>query len=213
MSHRQIVAALLALLGVAPQLGAQATARSAVTPAPFDARLVDVAGLRVGGSARNLATTLTRLFGKADRVSRSQEWYAGYAAALEVNPMGCFTVPGRRSGGETGNVCVTAYLDADDIVRGIRIERVFPFLDGETFRQTMVRRYGPVSEAKEAGSYALGWGPAVARALAYDSSAPQVALTAFYSPEDDLRTRSLNGAPRIRITLQLIDAAWARTTK
>ncbi len=203
------------IFAAAARLGAQPVVPvdTVVAPASFDARRLSVAGLRVGGSARHFATTLMRLFGKADRVSRRQDWYPGYAAALEVNAKGCATVPGRRTGGEAGNVCVTAFLDVDDVVREIRIERVFPYIDGETFRTIMIRRYGPASDAKSTAPYALGWGPAVAPALAYDQGGPRTALTAFYQTDDDLPNRSQGAASNIRITLQLIDASWASTAK
>lgn len=127
--------------------------------------------------------------------------------------MGCMSIPGRRRGGEPGNVCVTAYVDASDVVRAIRIERVFPFIDGETFRATVVRRYGAVREAKQGSGLALGWGDEVPRSMAYDSRGPQRSLTAHYTQDDDMMSRSLNAAPKVRVTLQLVDAAWAATIK
>jgi hypothetical protein len=185
-----------------------AVAGAAATPA-FDIARADVAGLRVGGKAKDLETTLGRLFGKVTRVPRGNGWYPGYAASLEVNSMGCMTITGRRHGGEEGNVCVTAYLDGDDVVRAVRIERVFPFIDQESFRATLVRRYGAVSGASAAGNYALGWGPEVDATLAYDRSGPHTALSAFYDIEEDLMSSALNAAPKIRVTLQLVDAPWA----
>jgi hypothetical protein len=185
-----------------------AVAGAGATP-PFDIARADVAGLRVGGKAKDLETTLGRLFGKVTRVPRGNGWYPGYAASLEVNSMGCLTIPGRRHSGEEGNVCVTAYLDGDDVVRAVRIERVFPFIDQEAFRATLVRRYGAVTAADSRGGYALGWGPELDGALAYDRGGPHSALTAHYAEEEDMMSRSLNAAPNIRVTLQLVDAQWA----
>ena len=188
------------------------SAGGAAAPA-FDAAHADVAGLRVGVKAKDFETTVGRLFGKVSRVGRNESWYPGYAAALEVNSMACMTIPGRRNSGLPGNVCVTAFLDADDIVRGVRIERMFSFVDAETFRSTLVRRYGPVTAANQAGGYALGWGPTVDPKLAYSSSGPLTALVASYAEDEDMMSRSLNAAPRIRVTLQLVDAGWAASKK
>ena len=191
---------------------ASSSPSAAATPA-FDLVHADVAGLKVGVKAKDFEATVGRLFGKVSRVKRSDGWYPGYAALLEVNSMGCMSIPGRRHGGEPGNVCVTAYLDGDDVVRGVRIERMFSFLDPETFRSTLVRRYGAVSGAKEAGGYQLGWGPEIDPKLAYSSSGPHTALTATYAADEDMMSSSLNTAPRIRVTLQLVDAGWAASKK
>ena len=179
----------------------------------FDAARADVAGLRIGGRAKDFETTAARLFGSVTRVHRSDGWYARYAAALRVNAMQCFSLPGRRHAGDVGNVCVTAFLDADDVVREVRIERVFPFVDAATFRSTLIRRYGDVAAQRAGAHMSLGWGPTVERALAYNRTGPTNALTAHYNEEDELMGRSLNAARRIRVTLQLIDAAWAAAAK
>jgi hypothetical protein len=193
-----------------PTLAAASNASSpAAAPPAFDIAHADVAGLRVGVKAKDLESTLARLFGPVSRLKRGDGWYPGYAAALEVNPMGCMTITGRNRGGEPGNVCVIAFLDGDDVVRGVRIERVFPFLEPESFRATLLRRYGAVSIANEGGGYSLGWGPEVDEALVYDRSGPHAALTAHYATEETMMSSALNAAPRIRVTLQLVDAGWA----
>ena len=196
-----------------PPLGGPSGAVAAAAAPAFDVAHADVAGLRVGGTGEDLETTLGRLFGRVSRIPRGNGWYAGYAAALEVNSMGCMSLPGRRNSGQPGNVCVTAYLDADDIVRGVRIERMFSFVDAETFRATMVRRYGAVTAANQAGGYSLGWGPTVDPLLAYSRSGPLTALVATYAEDEDMMSRSLNAAPKIRVTLQLVDAGWAASRK
>ena len=196
-----------------PTLAVIAQATPEAAPAPFDAQQLDVAGLRVGVTAKDFEATADRLFGRVSRVSRSRNWFRGYAAALEVNSLQCFSLPGRRNSGNVGNVCVTAFLDADDVVRSIRIERVFAYLDGETFRATMVRRYGAVSAAQQGGGYALGWGPIVDPALAYSSAGPRTALSAHYAADDDFMRSGLNAAPHIRVVLHLVDAAWASSAK
>jgi hypothetical protein len=189
------------------------SAPAAAAAPTFDIARADVAGLRVGVKAKDFEGTLARLFGPVSRVKRSDGWYRGYAAALEVNSMGCFDIPGRRRGGEPGNVCITAYLDDDDVVRAVRIERVFPFIDAESFRATLVRRYGAVSGANQGGGYSLGWGPEVDQTLLYDRSGPHTALTAHYNQEESMMSSSLNAAPKIRVTLQLVDAGWTSAKK
>ncbi len=45
----------------------------------------------------------------------------------------------------------------------------------------------------------------------YIRNGPRNALTATWSEDEDMMSRSLNAAPRIRVTLQLTDAAWIAT--
>jgi hypothetical protein len=128
--------------------------------------------------------------------------------------MGCIHVPGRRTNVGPGSVCVTALFDTDDVVRSIRVERVFPYVEGEVFRRTLVGRYGAVAGARNLGSsYALGWGPEVDQALLYDRSGPRHALTAHYVDNRDFLARSGNALPQIRVVLQLVDADWAAKSK
>jgi len=182
---------------------------SAPTGPSVPSALLDVAGLRVGIKAKDLEGTLRRLFGPATRQASSKSWFPGFRAALVVNDMKCIQMPGTARAPAPGTVCVTAFLDGDDIVRSIRIERVFPYVDAEVFRATLVRRYGPVAEAKESGTYALGWGPPIDRSLAYDQSGPHTAVAAYYEANDDFMTRGMNALPHIRVVLQLVDASWA----
>jgi hypothetical protein len=196
------------LLIVQPPATSELPRAGTATPL-FDAERADVAGLRVGGKARDFAVTATRLFGAVARVPRNREWYPGYAAALEIKAKECGTTSLQRHGGRIGSVCVTAFLDDEDIVRGVRIERVFPYMDGDTFRATMVQRYGAANAGQEIGGRSLGWGPVVDPRLAFDSAGPGTSLTAHYSVMDDVMHRSLNVAPQIRVTLQLVDAGWA----
>ena len=173
----------------------------------FDATRLDVSGLRVGGRAKDFDATAQRLYGPVTRLARSPTWFAGYASALQVNAVQCAHAADRTPRGNQSAVCITAYLDADDVVRGIRIERVFAFMDAATFRATLVRRYGDADVENDHARWSLGWGPQLDPALAYDAAGPLNALTAHYS--DDVRLNAArNGAPRIRITLQLVDAAW-----
>lgn len=177
--------------------------------AAFDAARADVAGLRIGVKAKDAEATLTRLFGPVARGATGRGGYAGYAATLTVNDMGCMNIPGRRGrNGAPGSVCVTAFLDGDDVVRAIRIERVFPYVEAELFRRALVQKYGPVSAASQGVGFSLGWGPDVDRAVAYDVSGPHSALTAHYVVNDDFMSRGLNRAADVRVVLQLADAAW-----
>jgi hypothetical protein len=184
-------------------------------PAAFDATVADVAGLRVGVKGKDLEATLTRLFGQVSRRPAGKGMAPGLATLMAVNELGCTTIMGRRNNPSPGAVCVLAMLDGSDVVRQIRIERMFGYLDGEVFRGAMVRKYGPVAEAQGGGSgYALGWGPPVNVAAAGSPPNHWQALTATYAADEDMFGRGGNAVPRIVITLQLIDADWAsRQTK
>ena len=187
-----------------------AAAVAAAAPA-FDATRADVAGFRVGVKAKDMESTLRRLFGPVTRGSAGRDGFPGYAATMVVNDMGCMNIPGRRRNAAPGAVCVTAFLDRDDVVRGVRVERVFPWVDAEVFRQALVQKYGPVAGAQSGGGLSLGWGPAVDASLVYDRSGPHTALTASYAEEEDFMSRGLNRAGDIHVVLQLVDAVWAST--
>jgi hypothetical protein len=175
-----------------------------------DAGASDVAGLHVGVRAKDLEATMQRMYGPVSRQKRSNNWFAGYQGALVVNDMKCMDMPGRKGGSpQPGTVCVTAWVDGSDVVRSIRVERVFSYMDAETFRSTLVKKYGPVASAKEGGSYALGWGAPVDSTLVYDYSGPRTSVAAYYDASDDMMSRSMNALPRIRVILQLVDAPWA----
>ena len=176
----------------------------------FDPATADIAGFRVGVKADELESTLGRLFGTVTRRPSDAKRYPGITTVMTVNDMGCASFPGRRSGGEPGAVCVTALVDDDDVVRSLRIERVFPWMEGEVFRRTLVARYGPVATAEGAGALVLGWGPVLGDAARYVSGSPN-ALTARYEQDDDYVRRGGNALPRIRVVLQLLDVRWAET--
>jgi hypothetical protein len=170
----------------------------------------DVSGLRVGVKGKDLEATLTRLFGPVSRRPVSKGMAAGLATLMAVNELGCTTIMGRRNNPSPGAVCVLAILDGSDVVRQVRIERMFGYLDGEVFRGAMVRKYGPVAGARGGASgYALGWGPPVNVAAAGSPPIHRQALTATYTADEDMFGRSGNALPRIVITLELIDAEWA----
>ncbi len=192
-----------------PRVVAVAAPSAPSGAAAAGASLDEVAGMRVGIKASDLDPTLTRLFGTTTKQVRGRSWFAGFASALVVNDLGCIDMPGARKKPKPGDVCVTAFLDASDVVRSIRVERVFPYLDAETFRATLVRRYGPVTDARESGTYALGWGAPVDATLTYDQSGPHTAVAAYYEQNDDFMTRGMNALPHIRVVLQLVDAKWA----
>ncbi len=185
----------------------------AVASAPLDPALADVAGFRVGVKARDLEATLRRLFGPVTRREVRAGGGSPYAATLVVNELGCTSVPGRRQRAEPGAVCVTAFLDAGDVVRAIRVERVFPPMDGETFRRALVQKYGPVDGASSGGGLTLGWGPPVDVSLVHDRSGPHVALTARWDAAGDYTSRMMGAAQNVKVALQLVDAAWAATAE
>src|SRR5690606_37258944 len=124
--------------------------------------------------------TLARLVGAVSRGSPGESPRPGIVASLSANQMGCMSIPGRPVAAP-GAVCVTALVDGDDIVRVVRVERLFPWFDAELFRGTMVRRYGAVADARSGGGLSLGWGPEVAEGLIYDRTGPHTALTAHYT--------------------------------
>ncbi|WP_411280760.1 DUF4852 domain-containing protein [Gemmatimonas sp.] len=109
------------------------------SPPAFDIATADVAGLRVGTKANLFERAAARLFGKTERRASRGSGYAGSTSIVAVNEMGCSSIPGRGRV-KPGAVCATAFLDRDDMVRAIRIERVFPYIDGESFRQVLVQR-------------------------------------------------------------------------
>ncbi len=178
---------------------------AAIAAAPaFDPAAADVAGLRVGVKAADLEATLTRLFGKVDRGSASSAASRGMVASLEVNSMGCMKVGGRRKVGP-GSVCVIAYLDRDDVVRWIRVERLFPPFNGDAFRSALIKKYGPVAATSGGGyGYSLSWGPSIAGEFFNGTHA----LTASIAPEQDMMDLSGNRIADLKLTLQLADAAW-----
>lgn len=197
----------------APARAAGGVAQAGAGHATLDARAVsrlDVAGLRVGVKADDLAATLRRLFGPAvRRPARAADRAQGLVEVLALNELRCVVIPGRRAPAP-GDVCVTAQVDGDGVVRMLRVERVFPPMDPEVFRRSMVAKYGPVAAAVEDGGYALGWGPEVPAALRY-APKPGTALTAHYLANDTFMSRSANARPQIRVVLHLVDAAWAES--
>jgi len=177
---------------------------------PFDLAAADVAGFRVGVKAKDLEATLQRLYGSVSRAPAGKSADPRFGGTLVVGDQGCANYPGRRGTVGPGSVCVTALFDTDDVVRSIRVERVFPYVNDEVFRKVLVGRYGAVGDARNLGSsYSLGWGPEIDRALLYDRSGPSRALTAHYVDNRDFIARSGNALPQIRIVLHLVDADWA----
>lgn len=189
---------------------ASVTAEAVSSTAAFDAGAADVSGFRVGVKGKDLEATLARLFGPVSRRPATAGVPAGVSTVLAVNEMGCMTIMGRRNNPEPGAVCVLAMLDDDDMVRQVRVERLFRYMDAEVFRSALVRKYGAVVDAQGgANGYALGWGPPVNLAAAGSPPVMRPALTATYAADEDMLTRGGNALPRILITLQLVDAEWA----
>ena len=190
-----------------------AAAASQPVQARFDIATADVAGLRVGTSADDLEATLKRLFGPVTREAAGRSALHGSATVMTVNDAGCYSMPGKAKSPEPGAVCVTAYVDDHDVVRAIRIERVFAWFDSELFRKTLVQKYGTVAAAANGGGYSLGWGPVVDANMTYDSSGPHTALAAYYEENDDFMSRGLNKLSDIRVVLSIVDPDWAKQTK
>lgn len=189
---------------------ANAPGAGRAAPPPFDAAALDVAGFRVGVKATDLGATLQRTVGTVTRAPAGRNAFPGLTGSLSANGDGCFSYPGRRNNPRPGAVCVTAFYDRDGIVRSVRVERLFPWLDAEVFRKTLVQRYGPVAGAQSGSVFTLGWGPPIDTALVYDRSGPRTALTARWEQNDDAFGGGLNSLANIRIVLQLVDATWAK---
>jgi hypothetical protein len=193
-----------------PTVTAPVTAEAVGSAAAFDAGAADVSGFRVGVKGKDLEATLARLFGPVSRRPATSGVPAGVSTVLSVNEMGCMTIMGRRNNPEPGAVCILAMLDGDDLVRQVRVERLFRYMDADVFRSALVRKYGAVAEAQGGvNGYALGWGPPVNLAAAGSPPVMRPALTATYAADEDMLTRGGNALPRILITLQLVDAEWA----
>jgi hypothetical protein len=178
--------------------------------AAFDIASADVAGFRVGVKGKAFEATLARLFGgKPGRMDAGKASFPGITTVITLNQLGC---DDRIDKGKPphGSVCVVAFVDGDDVVRMILVSRTFGWMQGEVFRDAMVKRYGPVADARSGGSsYTLGWGPETDYRLAYDRMGIKRALTASWTQVQDFMGRSGNALADIRIDLQLTDAKWA----
>ena len=175
--------------------------------AGFDAAKADVAGLRVGVRKRDMEATLTRLFGTVTPGYMSGGGsFKGFAGVIEVNGMGCMSVMGRKSRPKPGEVCVTAYYDSDEIVRMVRVQRMFPpSFDPGLFEKALVQKYGPAT----GGRSRTAWGPGVPGAVLNSPDRAVDALTASVGYDSDFMSAAANSRENAVVTLQLIDAAWA----
>jgi hypothetical protein len=175
--------------------------------AGFDASKADVAGLRIGVSKKDMEATLTRLFGKVTPGYMSGANFKGFAGAIEVNSMGCASGFGRKTKPVPGAVCVTAYFDSSDVIRMVRVQRLFPpNFDSTVFTKALVQKYGPASGT---GRGAIGWGPGVPGAVFNNPSISVDALSASASADRDISDLGGNRMQNVIVSLQLVDAAWA----
>jgi hypothetical protein len=176
--------------------------------AGFDSSKADVAGLRIGVSRKDMEATLTRLFGKVTPGYMSGGNFKGFASVIEVNSMGCrsgFTAKQKKP--QPGAVCVTAYLDSSDVVRMVRVERLFPpGFDSRVFEQALVKKYGPANGSQRSG---ISWGPGVPGAVLNNPSITVDALVASAAADHDISDLGGNRLQNVIVSLQLIDAAWA----
>ena len=179
----------------------------AVAAAPFDPTGVDVAGFRVGVSVADLSATLERLYGPVERGGPGENPPPGMVGVVRVNSMGCMSLPGRPEA-KPGAVCLTAWHDSKETVRAIRIERLFPPMDGETVRKALVSRYGPVTSATGSRGFTLGWGPEVVVGTSANGPIRQPALIASFAAHESFMSRGSNRIPDTRVVLHLVDAAW-----
>jgi hypothetical protein len=175
--------------------------------AGFDASKADVAGLRVGVRKRDMEATLTRLFGKVTPGSYSGGSFKGFAGVIEVNSMGCRSGFSAKTRPRPGAVCVTAYYDSDEVVRMVRVERMFPpNFDGNVFQKALAQKYGPATGGRSRG---MSWGPGVPGAVLNSPNTFVDALTASVVADNDITSLGANRLENVIVSLQLIDAAWA----
>jgi Domain of unknown function (DUF4852) len=175
--------------------------------AGFDSSKADVAGLRIGVSKKDMEATLTRLFGKVTPGHMGGGGsFKGFASVIEVNSMGCRSGFTQKKKPQPGAVCVTAYLDSSDVVRMVRVERLFPpGFDSTVFEKALVQKYGPASGSRRGSS----WGPGVPGAVLNNPSITVDALTASAAADRDISDLGGNRLQNVVVSLQLIDAAWA----
>jgi hypothetical protein len=176
--------------------------------AGFDSSKADVAGLRIGVSKKDMEATLTRLFGKVTPGYMGTEGsFTGFTSVIEVNSMGCRSGFSAKKKPQPGAVCVTAYLDSSDVVRMVRVERLFPpGFDSRVFEKALVQKYGPASGSRRGSS----WGPGVPGAVLNNPSITVDALTASAAADHDISDLGGNRLQNVIVSLQLIDANWAK---
>ncbi|HVQ13070.1 MAG TPA: hypothetical protein VMS40_05745, partial [Vicinamibacterales bacterium] len=161
----------------------------------------------VGVRKSEMEATLTRLFGKVTPGYMSGEGsFKGFAGVMEVNSMGCMSSFGQKKKPKPGDVCVTAYYDASETVRMVRIQRMFPpNFDSDVFRKALVQKYGPPSGGRNGTS----WGAGVPGAVLNNPDGVVDALTASAVSDRDISDLGGNRIQNIVVSLQLIDATWA----
>jgi hypothetical protein len=176
--------------------------------AGFDSSKADVAGLRIGVSRKDMEATLTRLFGKVTPGYMSGEGsFKGFASVIETNSGGCRSGFNAKKKPQPGAVCVTAYLDSSDVVRMVRVERLFPpGFDGNVFEKALVQKYGPATGSRRGSS----WGPGVPGAVLNNPTITVDALVASAAADHDISDLGGNRLQNVIVSLQLIDANWAR---
>lgn len=172
---------------------------------PLTPSNAEVAGFRVSVPAATLVDTLERTYGPVRRGSPPSDADPRITGLLEVNQLACRSIPGRHLA--VGTVCVTALVDEDDIVRSIKVERVFPRVETEALRTAMLARYGATADAQ---SPALAWGPIVEPRLL----ATQPGTHALTASASALGSSVAGGrASYFNVNLVLSDAAWANGGK
>jgi Domain of unknown function (DUF4852) len=177
--------------------------------AGFDASKADVAGLRVGVAKKDMEATLTRLFGKVTPGYMSGGGtFKGFAGAIEVNSLGCRSgMTNSRKRPQPGVVCVTAYFDNDQVIRMVRIERLFPpNVDTAVLQKALTQKYGPASGGRSRG---MSWGPGVPGAVLNSPGTFVDALTVSVASDDDISSIGSNRLENVIVSMQLIDARWA----
>ncbi|WP_165967339.1 hypothetical protein [Luteimonas aestuarii] len=198
--------------GVVHRTDLSMPAEASATVATFDPVQADVAGLRIGIPADDLARTLARLYGEPVRHDFKAPDGNGLAGWLGAETGRCHALAGShdRRRFAPGVTCVQAWYDAEGIVRHLRVQRVFGYhRSPDLFRQALLRKYGPAAQGGGAGrsgaSYA--WGePVTFHRDAGEAPLQRHPLTAHWSQESGWSVAG--GTVPVLMTLELLDAAW-----
>jgi hypothetical protein len=90
----------------------------------------------------------------------------------------------------------------------VRVERLFPpGFDGDVFEKALVKKYGP---ANGSGRLGIAWGPGVPGAVLNNPTITVDALVASAAADRDISDLGGNRLQNVVVSLQLIDANWAK---
>lgn len=198
--------------GVVHRTDLSMPAEASATVATFDPAQADVAGLRIGIPADDLARSLARLYGEPVRHDFKAPDGNGLAGRLGAETGRCHALAGShdRRRFAPGVACVQAWYDGEGIVRHLRVQRVFGYhRNPDLFRQALLRKYGPAAQGGGAsrGGASYAWGePVTFHREAGEAPLQRHPLTAHWSQESGWSVGG--GTVPVLMTLELLDAAW-----